>query len=236
MSIPDYEGETFVAFLDIYRFKEFMSKKEKALDILDKFYSAGYNTLRSQENLNSYKVEGIFISDCGILFVRNASDNSNQIECLNSILKIIKNINKEMINNNVAITTSVAYGLFKYEDRITFKGITKTFMYGDTYVCAFLDNENGNPRIKPGQCRILIDGLPGVILQNISENREDLLGMIRKRDENDNHYYFYWMVNSSYRIKDFEEYYKKAVDFTYKGIIETLKGNRCTLNVEEDNI
>ena len=62
----DFSGETFVAFMDISGFKELM-KQGKAINALDVFYEAGFDVLE-----NSSHIEGIFVSDCGIVFARNA--------------------------------------------------------------------------------------------------------------------------------------------------------------------
>ena len=64
MAISNFSGETFVAYLDISGFKELM-KDDRAVDAMDQFYQAGYEYRNIFQN-----VEGFFISDCGILYVR----------------------------------------------------------------------------------------------------------------------------------------------------------------------
>lgn len=214
MPIGDYEGETFVAFLDISGFKELM-RIGKALDALNCLYNAGYGILGNQ---NGTQVEGIFISDCGVLFVRNNQDRSNQADDLNSILEVIRRINEIMIRNGFMLTTSIAYGNFKYQNRIEFEGIGKNLLVGNAYLEAFLDNENGKPKIQPGQCRLVENNLPDIIYERFR--------MLRKRSGNDRHYYFYWMVNTPHEIERFEEKYTDTYNLKFAGMLNVLQDHQ----------
>jgi len=84
MGISDFDGKTFVAYIDISGFKKMMKDRRKALRVLDEFYRAGYTALRDQKDSN-HKVEGIFVSDCGILFVRG----QNPIDQLVALLSVV---------------------------------------------------------------------------------------------------------------------------------------------------
>ena len=77
MPLNNYDGNTFVAFLDISGFKELMRNEKKAWNALDKLYQYGYEILGNQNN--ECRVEGIFISDCGVLFVRRDNRNISSI-------------------------------------------------------------------------------------------------------------------------------------------------------------
>lgn len=148
MPINNYNGDTFVAFLDISGLKELMRNEKKVWEALNKLYQHGYEILRNQEN--ECRVEGIFISDCGVLFVRRNNQILDNSESLISLLTKIKRINKGMRESDFMLTTSIAYGKFRYQERIEFEGIEKNLIYGNAYVSAFLDNENGKPKIQPG--------------------------------------------------------------------------------------
>lgn len=226
MPINSYDGDTFVAFLDISGFKELMRNGKKAWKALDRLYQCGYENLRSQNN--EYRVEGVFVSDSGVLFVRrNNQIISNTSESLKSLLMIIKRINERMREKDFMLTTSIAYGKFRYQERIEFKGIEKNPIYGNAYVSAFLDNENGKPEIRPGQCRIVRKNLPDNIIQAIEQNQDnDIFRMIRKRGHNNKHFYYYWMVNNPLEIEIFEQNYKYAYNLKYAGMLKALKGNR----------
>jgi len=226
MPINNYAGDTFVAFIDISGFKELMRDEKKAWKALDRLYQYGYEILRNENNI--YRVEGLFISDSGVLFVRrNNQTMINTSESLKSLLKMIKKINEEMRENDIMLTTSIAYGRFKYQERIEFDGIEKNPIYGDAYISAFLDVENGRPRIQPGQCRIVKKNLPRDVVETLERNQpNDIFKMIRKRDGDNEHYYYYWMVNDPHKIERFEQNYKDAYNLKYAGMLKALKGDR----------
>ncbi len=182
-----------MAFMDISGFKELMKNEDQAYDALDKFYRCGYSVLRRHK-----KVKGLFISDCGLLFVDDFGDSKNR---LRSLLVVIREINKRMLDNNIMFTTSIAFGRFRCEKRLEFTGLEKNLIYGKAYVDAFLDNEKGEPKIQPGQCRIVKKGLPS----NILDERDEILRLIK---EDGNHYYFYWMVRDPSMIEIFKRKYK----------------------------
>ena len=73
MPLIPFDGQTFVAFLDISGFKHLMKDDKEAWKVLDTFYNAGYNAIINSQN----KVQGLFISDCGILF---SNENNSQME------------------------------------------------------------------------------------------------------------------------------------------------------------
>ena len=225
MPINNYNGDTFVAFLDISGFKELMRNEKKAWKALDRLYQYGYEILRNQNN--ECRVEGIFISDSGVLFVRRNNRIIPKIsDGLISLLMILKRINERMRGNDFMLTTSIAYGEFRYQERIEFRGIEKNPIYGNAYISAFLDNENGKPKIQPGQCRIVEENLPSDITRSIEQSQNnDIFGMIRKREGDNKHYYYYWMVNDSHEIERFEQNYKDAYTLKYAGMLKALKGD-----------
>lgn len=227
MPINNFEGDTFVAFLDISGFKELMKKKDEAWNALNRLYNSGYNILQNQNKQNSYRVEGVFISDCGVLFVRNNQRSGiNQTDGLHSLLQTIKKINQRMLESKFMLTSSIAYGKFKYQERIEFPGIGKTPIYGNAYVSAFLDNEKGNPKIQPGQCRIVKENLPDEINVALNTNHTDeKLRMIKERNGDNKHYYFYWMVDSTVNINRFEQQYNDSYNLKYAGMLKALKGD-----------
>lgn len=207
MPVPDFQGDTFVAFIDISGFKEMMKSGDSiAMDTLNKFYQAGFNSLN-----NNTDISGFFISDCGILFVNN--NELRKIRKLKIILEVVKEINKKLLSKNIILTTSIAYGKFNYQQRIEFSGISKNPIYGDAYISAFMDNENGKPKIQPGKCR--------VVSNNDSDDYLEipLLRQVKK------HFYYYWMCDDISEINNFEKEYKNSYKLKYSGMISALKGN-----------
>jgi len=115
-------------------------------------------------------------------------------------------------------TCSIDYGDFLYEDRIEFQGIDKDFFVGRPYVNAFLDNENGKPKIQPGQCRLLTERL-GIDVETITTNPFSLLH--RSRDQK--YYYFYWMLQDLHDLERFERDYQDTYQLKYRGMITVLE-------------
>lgn len=64
---PNFNGKTFVAFVDIAGFTN-MSENE-AIENLHSFYNTGNEILSDSKVIN-----GLFVSDCGILYVNNEKD------------------------------------------------------------------------------------------------------------------------------------------------------------------
>lgn len=208
MPVNDFCGETFVAFMDISGFKEMMKGDgKKAAHALDKLYQAGYNALHNNQDIN-----GFFVSDCGIVFVRNTVLSKN--DQLKKLLSVLRTINRELLQDNIMLTTSIAFGLFKYHQRLEFEGIEKNPIYGYAYVAAFLDNEVGKPKIQPGQCRIVNKNVDDVQWRQI-----DLI------EETNSHYFYYWMVNHYDEITDFKKSFSDAYQLKYQGMLTALKRN-----------
>lgn len=213
MAVSNFNGNTFVAFLDISGFKELMRNDSDALEALRRLYQAGYDVLQEQNG-----VEGFFVSDSGILFVRTGTE----LEKLTKILNAIKSINKTMLRHNYMLTTSIAYGVFDYQDKLEFEGIEKNPIYGNAYVKAFLDNEKGSPKIQPGQCRLVNGNLPFEIdLENPSYH------LLKAKAGDRKHLYFYWNVDDHNEIEDFERQYTDTYQLKYSGMLKALKSGNA---------
>jgi hypothetical protein len=212
MPISNFDGNTFVAYLDISGFKEMMKDDNKALNVLNHFYQTGYDVLKEQQQRSEqHSVDGIFVSDCGILFVREQTDTMSQLK---KLLSVIKSINEKMLKHEVMLTTSIAYGYFSYQERTEFSGMEKNQVYGSTYVNAFLDNENGKPKIQPGQCRIILkEQLP----LDVSVENDPFL------QEKGKYLYYYWNVQDPEDIDEFEKLYNDSYNLKYSGMLQALK-------------
>ncbi len=225
MPIDNYDADTFVAFLDISGFKDLMQRNE-GWEALDIFYREGYHSILHQLQIQNNKVEGIFISDCGVLFVRNIDANNDYSSQLNVLLRTIKTINISMLANNYMLTASIAYGHFKYQNRLNLDGMDKNALYGNAYLSAFLDNEIGIPRIQPGQCRIVERGLPNDIKELIHSSEVEPFSLIKSRMRDNKHFYYYWMAEDENGIDTFEQSYLNSYKLKFGGMIEALRGNR----------
>lgn len=185
MPIGDFDGKTFVAFTDIAGFKAMMKDGVRGPMALDALYASGFHALHQQAGVP--KVEGIFISDCGILFVQ---DGGGVVEKLQSICKVVEEINRLCFKRAVSLTTSIAWGDFSYHQRIEFPGITKNPVYGNAYVDAFIDCESDSPKMYPNECRISRKNLPEEIIDYVHSKRDEIGQRCR---ETKDHIYFEWM-------------------------------------------
>ena len=197
--LNNFSGQTFVAFIDICGFKAMMSEENKASRALDKFYQIGYDELQACRDIN-----GIFISDCGILYVTRDTSKKEKLEIL---LRIVRSINLKMLEADYMLTTNIAYGNFFYQERIEFNRISKNLIMGNAYVKAFLDSQ-AKPKINVGECRIL--------KEDIEEDFFDNPHLYPRGK----YYYYYWNVEDFEKINLFKKDYK---DSRYIGALQVLK-------------
>lgn len=203
MPIPGFQGDTFVAYADISGFKEMMKKGEKAVRAIDIFYKSGYSLLQRHNHIH-----GMFISDCAILF---AHDGDGPHEKFRNMLAVIEGLNRELLQHEIMLTTSIAYGQFSYHQRLEFDGIEKNPIYGNAYVAAFLDNEAGTPSIQPGQCRIIKHGFPNINLSDMPQI-----------EETEMHYNYFWMVRNNNQLRTFKELYNDTYQQKYRGMFDAI--------------
>jgi hypothetical protein len=187
MPIEQFQGNTFVAFMDIAGFKSMMGDGQRAPLALDAFYNAGYSVLRAHRT-DTALVDGFFISDCGVLFVRGEQESATAR--LASICQIIREIHQRTFERAVQLTTSLAWGEFSYHERIEFPGIEKNPIYGNAYVAAFADNEGSSPRLYPSECRLRRDGLPQDVVDFCIARHGQVAERMR---ESSRHFYYEWM-------------------------------------------
>jgi hypothetical protein len=186
MPIASFQGHTFVAYTDIAGFKSMMSDGDRGPAALDALYSAGYHVI-AQQSSGMPRVEGIFVSDCGILFVCDGETASRRLE---SLLTAVEALNRRCFENAVSLTTAIAWGDFSYRERIEIPGIEKNPVYGNAYVSAFIDNETGSPKLFPNECRIVNQNLP----QDVTDLCTRRTGPVGRRIRTtQTHFYFEWM-------------------------------------------
>lgn len=228
MPLPDINEDTFVAFTDISGFKMLLSDRLKAEKVLGTFYNEGYKILDK-----CHRVKGLFVSDCGILIAHG--EENNDLNRLKDLLRVLNSLNSKMLEAEIMLTTSIAYGHFVYEQRKELLNMEKNMLYGLGYLAAFLDNENGKPKIEPGQCRIVLDNLRQPIKGNLIDiamrrknidnfNADDqVLSLLKDRTGDQDHLYYYWNVEYRGQIEQFEKQYTDAYQLKYKGFLSALK-------------
>jgi hypothetical protein len=99
---------------------------------LDALYSAGFEVLRDHRLEPGPLVDGFFLSDCGVLFVRGEQEAAHLR--LASLCQVVCQIHRRTFEKAIQLTTSIAWGDFSYEERIEFPGIEKNPIYGNAYI------------------------------------------------------------------------------------------------------
>lgn len=129
-----------------------------------------------------------------------------------------------MLDSDYMLTTSIAYGDFRFHEKIEFPGIGKNPVYGNAFVQAFSDNASGSPKIEPGFCRLVRNNLPAEINSGLANNlAHNLLTFLADRRGDTRHIYFYWNVDDPVQIEDFERQYASAYSLKYAGMLKALK-------------
>ena len=186
MPIPEFNGQTFVAFSDIAGFKSMMNDGRRGLEALNILYTSGYKVISEQQESRP-RVEGLFVSDCGILFVREGDSTVTRLE---SLLLAVEQLNRLCFEGAVSLTTSVAWGEFSYHQRLEVLGIEKNPIYGDAYVAAYIDNKSDLPKLYPNECRIAERTLPLEVKEMFDRHEGQVASRSRKFG---GRYYFEWM-------------------------------------------
>lgn len=227
MPIRQYEGKTWVAFLDISGFKEIMKDLPDAEHTLDKFYATIFNVTsnynKGRNNLNDTNpiipVGSLTVSDCAVVFIHNQDRPQDEIRDLGLLLKFIFTANRKLIDYRngpqIMTTCALAYGFFRYKDKIEIKYVEKNCFYGRPYVRAYLDNERLEK--KPGYCQVLMKDLslpdePRIHIPEGSKNQFPF-NLLK---EDDDYYHFYWMLRDLNLLPEFERKYESLSRDLYK--------------------
>lgn len=223
MSLSSYRGKAFVAFVDISGFKKMMKQGDKAMLCLNDFYQIGYDIFG--EN-HSGALEGLFVSDCGILIGKTGNseytDGGNEVEVLSELLNLVKQLNVKMACKGYTLTTAIAYGDYAYGEKLELSNLEKTPIYGGAYVKAFLDSES-EKKLKQGECRIVLDDYSSQLESIIETLPDNLKNLIVKRGRDNKHRYFYWQLNNANDIEKYDAEYKMSDDAVYDKRTEIIK-------------
>ncbi|WAM33047.1 hypothetical protein [Caldicellulosiruptor morganii] len=223
--LKDFNGETFVAFVDISGFKKILCKdEEKAKEILGSFYSIGYRELKNFNPTNyskCYSLNGIFVSDCGIIYVSfckgyryidEPAKKKNVLKAaLADLLLCLKNMCRSFLEKRELLSVGVYYGNFVYQNRLEHERIDKNFIYGEGYLKAF---ELCEKYAVGGEFICNISG-SGINLFNNCKNsnfrNKDGL-IVKKINESErlkDCFRVYWMLDEddSEKIREIDKYY-----------------------------
>jgi hypothetical protein len=216
-----FDGNTWVAFLDVSGFKEMMKITPNADNALNKFYKtifkavivANHNFPKDMFSSGRTTISSLVVSDCAVIFVDNQKAPVDVNRDLFRLLSIVSSINRDLISSQVTprlITTcAISCGQFKYVNRGQDMHTEKNFFYGDAYIKAYF----GNEELKrfPGHCRILEKEV------NIPQ---DLAAQFpfKVLKKNGDFHDFYWMLNDLNGLPVFEQKYSHVSREKYRQI------------------
>jgi len=142
MSIPNFNGETWLAFSDLCGTKAmYKENPDKAAKALDHFYNTVYNVVQGVQN----EISALAVSDCAIFWVHDDAEHRGMFQMLPTLLKQLKWLHRQMIEHNYLIRTTIAYGHFRYEQRIEIRRLRKNMFIGGGYLEAYAANDKVTP-------------------------------------------------------------------------------------------
>jgi hypothetical protein len=165
-------------------------------------------------------IEGLFVSDCGILFENSNNYNTinkSNTKRFNQILLAIQKINKRMCKAGFMLFSIIAYGEFQYHEKLEFPGIGKNPIYGNAYITAYCDVENGKPKMRSGECRIVKENFPSDI--DLAASEFELLKAKKKKK----HYYYYWALQNASQMDEFDRQYNNGYSKMFDHYLQVLK-------------
>ncbi len=223
MSLRPFNGETWVAFLDVSGFKQKMKNSlSEAGQLLDKFYNVVYQETSeiNESYRNNSPINSLIVSDCAIIYIDNREDNMDptgerKVTNLKKMLMLIRNINLRLIETHngsrVMTTCTVDYGEFTYINKKTNEYTAKSYFYGPTYLNVYFENEKLSKT--PGFCRILTKNFILTIPQ-----RHELPFKLLSSNENSDYYDYYWMLSDFNQREEFNTEYKNLTQSVFDNL------------------
>jgi hypothetical protein len=214
MPIEPFDGNTWVAFLDMCGFRNMVSKPQRAKQALSKFYNTVYTVNKTYHENHSadfgfVKINSLIMSDCAVIFVDARSHNFENLEVaenenLNALLWAVSSINRVLINPirapQIMTICAIDHGYFEYAKRTEDEHTEKNLFFGEAYLNAFLKTEEKKGLKKtPGYCKVIKKDFT-------VRNAYDQLLNLREDGEC---YNYYWMTGDPRQIESFETKYKR---------------------------
>jgi hypothetical protein len=123
-----------------------------------------------------------------------------------------------MLDIDIMLTSSIAFGGFKYRNKIEFSGMDKNPLHGGAYLSAYLANEKEEPKMEPGQCRIVTKDLPPEIIDTFSTGSPWCF-----QKQGHKYFNYYWMITETTQIDEFTNDYQDTYKRKYSGMLSVLK-------------
>ena len=204
------------------------SNPDEALAVIKEFFKIGYWQIprdnQPQGRVVGIWLDGLFVSDCAIIWTELVSDDKSCIDQFHNILDIVKKINEEVLHsevmrrNRIMLSTSIAFGTFFQIKTVDHEHIHKNMIFGPAYIDAYSDNLDN---LDPGLCRIVKKNLPELITSrlNSSPTNDDLLAFVRQDEDR---IYFYWNCTTLNEIETFKDKYRQAREAKYQKMYDAL--------------
>lgn len=142
MPIENFSGDTWVAFSDLCGTKAMYAERPaKAAEALDRFYNTVYAVHEQRQGISC-----LAVSDCAIFWV-----HEDPVTALDRLLDVVKRLHQEMARAGYLVSTSIAWGAFKYQQRLELPHLRKDMVGGGAYLEAFGKND----RLIPGAVGIV---------------------------------------------------------------------------------
>ena len=205
----DFDGQTWVAFSDLSGLKALYEKNpEDAAEALDKFYNAVYDVQEEQSPINA-----IVVSGCAIFWI----DIRNCVNELGTILGHLKELHRKMLPDYL-LRTTIAYGHFKYQQRLEISTIRKNMIIGLAYLDAYANND----KIDHGA--IVVVQLPeGTSYRDLHFVNKP---MIKVHCPKKGFCEYFWAVENHRQIKNFIEEREEANIATFSKLKELYSGSQ----------
>lgn len=206
----EFEGSTYVAFSDLSGFKKMLEDADKAYDALDNLYNIAYDLFGSNEGRS---IVGVACSDCVVSWIKQSRDEQNR-DALPELLTFLKLFHERMLEKDYLLTSTIAWGLFKYERRIRLENFEKQLFYGKQYVKAYL----ANSLVDTGAIVLLKDGC------EVNPNEHTEIRTFLQKYKEPAGWEYFWSASNPRDIKRVKKERLKAKDLRFERLKEVYRG------------
>lgn len=205
------DGKTWVAFSDLCGLKAMYAKEpDRAAEAINKFYNVAYE-LHSENDI----IHSLVVSDCAIFWI----DRPNCIDDLEMLLERLKGFHLKMLPDYL-LRSSIAYGHFKYQQRLEMPTIRKNMIIGGAYLEAYANND----KIDHGA--IVIVKLPEGLNYGGLQISNSYKRLLKANCPSKGFYEYWWSIEKPRQIKDFIKSRDEANNATFTKLKELYSGSQ----------
>jgi hypothetical protein len=146
MPLENFDGQTWVAYSDLCGTKAMYNiNRNMAGQALDKFYTTVNSIQERLLRVGQYGVSVLVVSDCAIFWIHRNGEHNREVtidpKSLGILLENLKQLHCDMIASEYMLRSTIAYGYFKYEQRLEFRHTRKDMIFGGAYLDSFAQND-----------------------------------------------------------------------------------------------